>query len=101
MFLGGSVWKTESQFLEKWYGSEGSKPKLLIAPHEIREERIVELEKKYGKDSIRYTQISDSDDLAKKRVLILDTIGLLSRAYRYADVAVIGGGFSRRYSQYS
>ena len=37
------------------------------------------------------TEFNEKND---ERILILDTIGHLSAAYRYADYALIGGGFS-------
>ena len=37
--------------------------------------------------------MSTNDGDAKVRCLYLDTIGLLSKAYNYADLAYIGGGF--------
>ena len=41
----------------------------------------------------RYTQLETEPLREDTRVLILDTIGLLSRAYRYGQIAYIGGGF--------
>ncbi len=43
--------------------------------------------------SIRYSKAGD--DFYDARVLIIDNIGLLSSAYRYAFLAVIGGGFGK------
>jgi len=39
-----------------------------------------------------YSTVGDSSTV-KTNILIIDQIGLLSRLYRYADVAVVGGGF--------
>ena len=41
---------------------------------------------------ICYTEATD-DAVINKQVLVVDTIGLLSSVYRYADLAYIGGGF--------
>ncbi len=35
------------------------------------------------------------DDSCDARVLIIDNIGMLSSAYKYASVAAIGGGFGK------
>lgn len=93
LVIGGSTWKTENQYLLEWFGGKENAPKLIVAPHEINEDRILKLVKRYGDSVIRYTQISDENEVQKARVLILDTVGLLSRLYRYADLAFIGGGF--------
>lgn len=44
---------------------------------------------KYG--AVRYTQYKAED--ADKQILILDTMGMLSSVYGYADFSYIGGGF--------
>ena len=43
--------------------------------------------------AIRYTQTTPSSDIRNNQVLILDTIGILSSAYRYATFTYVGGGF--------
>jgi 3-deoxy-D-manno-octulosonic-acid transferase len=42
---------------------------------------------------VRYS-VSDRE-LADARVMILDNIGMLSSAYGYAHIAVVGGGFGK------
>ena len=43
--------------------------------------------------AMRYTQSTSASDYSTTQVLILDTIGMLSSAYAYAQWAYIGGGF--------
>ncbi|MCF8275773.1 MAG: 3-deoxy-D-manno-octulosonic acid transferase [Flavobacteriales bacterium] len=62
--------------------------KWLIAPHEVGEENIQRIEKLFP-NANRYSKIQDSD----ANVLIIDSIGILNKLYRYADVAYVGGGF--------
>lgn len=62
---------------------------VIIAPHDIqRTDQILEVFKSYSPKC--YTH-SDFDE--KTLVLVLDTIGMLSSLYRYADFSLIGGGF--------
>jgi len=42
----------------------------------------------------RYTALTNSD-LPQTAVIIVDTIGILSSLYQYAEVAYIGGGFGK------
>ncbi len=65
----------------------------IIAPHEINEERIHQIEKRFSKDAIRYSLWNGSKTSA--RVLILDTMGMLSSVYQYGEIALIGGGFGK------
>jgi 3-deoxy-D-manno-octulosonic-acid transferase len=66
------------------------KVKILIAPHQINAEKIDQFIAKIGLKSAKFSQ-HDIADLAEKDVFIIDTIGLLGRAYSYADVAYVGG----------
>ena len=65
--------------------------RIILAPHVISEEHLKQIETLFP-DSIRYSKVTESHS-ATHRVLIIDNIGLLSKLYRYADVAYIGGGF--------
>jgi 3-deoxy-D-manno-octulosonic-acid transferase len=45
--------------------------------------------KQYHKSSL----ISEKQNLADFDVFIIDTIGILTKIYSYADIAFVGGGF--------
>ncbi|MFZ2900982.1 MAG: glycosyltransferase N-terminal domain-containing protein [Saprospiraceae bacterium] len=95
VLVAGSSWAPEEQILEEWLKHPSSQVwKCIIAPHEIREEHILALEKRLGEQVIRFTRAKDAAP-APARVLILDTIGMLGHAYRYGHAAFIGGGFGR------
>ena len=63
----------------------------LIAPHEINEEKIKVLMPKLPQGSLRYTQTNESER-QDYQVLVLDTVGILSRCYAYGSIAYVGGG---------
>jgi 3-deoxy-D-manno-octulosonic-acid transferase len=68
--------------------------KLIIAPHQIDEKHLQEIEKLFKfTNSIRYSNIEKTTDLAKFPVLLIDNIGMLNSIYAYANIAYIGGGF--------
>jgi len=64
--------------------------KFIVAPHEITEEMMRPLEAKFN--CSRYSKNGNKSD--DSRVLIIDSIGILSKIYRYAHFAYIGGGLS-------
>ena len=66
--------------------------KFVIAPHEMEELRIKRLMSEIEGGAVRYTQLPE-EGFADKQVLILDTMGLLSRVYGSAEWAYVGGGF--------
>ena len=95
VLVAGSTWPPDEQLIAK-FKVESLKLKVILAPHVISEEHLKQIEILFP-DSIRYsvaaTGTSGLSGLSGKRTLIIDNIGLLSKLYRYADVAYIGGGF--------
>lgn len=92
VLVAGSTWPPDEQLLARLRESKEWFPeRIIIAPHEIHEEHLRSIEALFP-DSIRYSRLSASDN-ATSRVLIIDNIGILSKLYRYATVAYIGGGF--------
>lgn len=84
----GSSWPEGERLILPWVNE--SKLKVIIAPHDISETHISQIGELLEEPYQRYTSYDRS---VKCDVLILDTIGHLSNAYSYADVAYIGGGF--------
>jgi 3-deoxy-D-manno-octulosonic-acid transferase len=64
----------------------------VIAPHEPKRANVDRLINLLKTPVICYTEATD-ESVMNKQVLIVDTIGLLSTIYRYAELAYIGGGF--------
>jgi 3-deoxy-D-manno-octulosonic-acid transferase len=82
--------------MKKWLvdNNASKKVKVIIAPHVVDPEKINTLEYSLPFDTISWTDSKKHKKLLNvdASVLILDTIGLLTKAYSYADVAYVGGG---------
>lgn len=65
--------------------------KVIIAPHDIGESRLKEIESKCKLVHNRYSHFTEVKKDAQ--VLIIDNIGMLSSLYQYGTFAYIGGGF--------
>ncbi len=90
----GSTWKEDQNIiLDYIHSNPGSKLKWIIAPHEIFEETLQELQMQLGEKSVRFSQLNHAD--SEMQYLIIDNIGMLSGLYRYAKVAYVGGGFGK------
>lgn len=89
--VAGSTWLQDEIFLSK-YLNENINVRLIIAPHEVDEDHILNIIEQFNCTVNRYTK-SEGKDLTKYRVLIIDTIGMLSSIYKYGKIAYIGGGF--------
>ena len=92
VFVAGSTWPPDEELLAELIARRPGM-KFIIAPHEIDPARIERLRGRLGCPSARYTECTEETDLSGVRVLFIDTIGILSSVYRYADYAYIGGGF--------
>lgn len=88
--VAGSTWPEDEKILLPFINTTSAKIKIIIAPHEIKEEKIKALEQKIKRKSIRYSTM-ENQELANFEVLILDTIGLLGKVYSYANIAYVGG----------
>jgi len=67
--------------------------KWIIAPHSIDHKKINKRIK--GNPGI-ITLLSNKSDFNNYKILYIDCIGILSIIYRYADLAIVGGGFSKK-----
>jgi 3-deoxy-D-manno-octulosonic-acid transferase len=91
----GSSWPKDEELLCAVINSKKFNKKVIIAPHDVRESHIEEIEMSLLKSFVRYSDLADGilhDE--EDQVLILNTIGNLTSAYQYGDVAYVGGGFT-------
>lgn len=88
----GSSWPKDEDLLVNYINQIKEKVKFIIAPHNIKAEQIQELQSSLSKKTILFSEKDDSD-LSVYDVLIIDTIGILTKIYSYAEIAYVGGGF--------
>ncbi|MBU2018077.1 MAG: 3-deoxy-D-manno-octulosonic acid transferase [Bacteroidetes bacterium] len=90
VFIIGSSWPEDEAVLLPFINQLRTF-KVIIAPHDISEKHIRQIEEKLERSAVRFTQFSSSNN--KGEILILDTIGHLMNAYSISSVAYVGGGF--------
>ena len=88
----GSSWPADEKLLVNYINKSRVDLKFIIAPHNIKHDQIVELQNSIERDVVLFSE-KDGVDLSSKQVFIIDTIGLLTKIYSYADLAYVGGGF--------
>lgn len=91
IIVAGSTWPQDEQMLSR-YVAEREDVKLILVPHEIHEEHLHTIFELWQGNLVRYTRAT-LENISHTRTLLLDTMGMLSSIYKYADVAYIGGGF--------
>lgn len=95
VFVAGSTWAEDESILKNYFQVHGN-IQCIIAPHEIHEEHLKEIEEKFPK-TIRYSQLSShKNDLNLFQTVIIDNIGMLSKIYKYATVAYVGGAWGQK-----
>ncbi len=93
VIIAGSTWEKDEQYLAQAFGELSGEYRWIIAPHELSENHIRSLQGRFPA-SVLYTQLEDEVPEGV-RVILVDTIGMLSHIYRYGTIAYIGGGFGK------
>jgi len=88
----GSSWPKDENILVDYINQTSEKVKFIIAPHNIKAEQIQELKNSITKKVVLFSE-KETKNLADFDVFIIDTIGILTKIYSYADIAYVGGGF--------
>ena len=88
----GSSWPKDESVLVNFINLTKENVKFIIAPHNIKAEQIQELKNSISKKVILFSE-KENTDLTNYDILIVDTIGILTKIYSYAAIAYVGGGF--------
>lgn len=93
--VAGSTWPEDETLFINYINYKGSKDvKFIIAPHNIKAGQIKSFKEQLNKEAILFSQ-KETIDVSKAQVFIIDTIGLLSKIYSYADIAYVGGAMGQ------
>ena len=95
----GSSYQKEEQLIFTYLNKYPGRIKIIIAPHQIDQERLDQIKDLYGDQSILHSQAT-RENVKTKNLLIIDSIGILKFVYRYAELAFIGGGFGHGLHNY-
>lgn len=91
--VAGSTWKEGESLLVDYINNQASEEmKFIIAPHNINPKEIELLKIKINKKTVLFSE-KEHQNLKEAQVFIIDTIGILTKIYSYADIAYVGGGF--------
>ncbi|WP_299212866.1 glycosyltransferase N-terminal domain-containing protein [uncultured Dokdonia sp.] len=86
----GSTWPEDEEVFASFINRHQGMAKFIIAPHQIKPEKIVALRQKLKVKTVLFSE-KEGKMLSEYDVFIINTIGLLTKIYSYADVAYIGG----------
>lgn len=88
--VAGSTWPEDDVLLIDYINKTDSDIKFIIAPHNIKVHQIQKLQESIAKKTVLFSEKA-TKNLEEYSVLIIDTIGLLTKIYNYADIAYVGG----------
>lgn len=88
----GSSWPKDEELLVNYINQSTEEVKFIIAPHNIKPDQISNLSSQIKKRTVLFSE-KENKNLSDFQVFIIDTIGILTKIYSYADIAYVGGGF--------
>jgi 3-deoxy-D-manno-octulosonic-acid transferase len=88
----GSSWPKDETFLVNYINNASDDFKFIIAPHNVNENQILELKNSITKEVVLFSE-KEANNVSNFNVFIIDTIGILTKIYSYANIAYVGGGF--------
>ncbi|WP_372767258.1 3-deoxy-D-manno-octulosonic acid transferase [Lutibacter sp.] len=93
--VAGSTWKEDETMLVDYINNCASEnEKFIMAPHNINAKDIADLKNSISKKVVLFSE-KDIKNLSDYQVFIIDTVGILTKIYSYADLAYVGGGFTK------
>jgi 3-deoxy-D-manno-octulosonic-acid transferase len=88
----GSSWPKDENLLLDFINNNEFNVKFIIAPHNIKDNQIEVLKNGITKKTVLFSEM-EGKNFADFDVFIIDSIGILTKIYSYADIAYVGGGF--------
>lgn len=92
--VAGSTWPEDEDIFANYINNNTTENlKFIIAPHNIKFSQIKDFQGRLNVKSILFSK-KDDKSLKNAQVFIVDTIGILSKIYSYADIAYVGGAMA-------
>ena len=93
--VAGSTWKKDEELLVNYISTKATADeKFIIAPHNIKPEEIIRLKNSLKTKTVLFSE-KEGKNLNDYQVFIIDTMGILTKIYSVADVAYVGGGYTK------
>lgn len=92
LLVAGSTWSSDEELLIKGLTQlQNKQVKVIVVPHELTLKKQLATAKKMRENGFSVSVYSEGIDM-EANILLLNTMGMLSRTYHYADLAYVGGG---------
>ncbi len=88
----GSTWAKDEELIARYIDEVNREICFIIVPHEVHPSHIKGIQERIKSPATLYSDLLQGTG-SKAQVLIIDNIGMLSKLYKYCNIAYIGGGF--------
>ena len=95
LIVAGSTWPQDEVFIPELFDLDIPNLKIIIAPHEIKKDRIVEILRLFKNYNPVTFSTANEKNIQNSSVMVIDGMGFLSSLYQYCKIAIIGGGFGK------
>jgi len=92
VLVAGSTWPEDLPALAPLLRKHARTMRFVVAPHEVSEAHLLEVEAAMPGLTVRYSQATPAT-VAEARLLLIDNVGMLSQLYRFGRFAYVGGAF--------
>lgn len=89
--VAGSTWQPDENLFYNFIEKLPDDYCLILAPHNIADAHIEQITSQLKTAFVLFTSLENESK--KSKILVLNTIGILSQLYQYAQFAYVGGGF--------
>lgn len=94
--VAGSTWPEDEVFWTAFVKNHLPENAVVVfAPHDVSPAHIQALRAQLPANAVLYSEVINGEKKAVGTVLVIDTIGLLTKVYSYADWAYVGGGMKQ------
>lgn len=96
VFVAGSTWPEDEKVVLPAFATIKKNCKMILAPHEIHENHMQDLERQLKDLNLTYCKYSTASEWTNEDVLIIDQVGILAEIYTWGSVAFVGGSFRKQ-----
>ena len=94
VIVAGSVWMEDMAILRHFVGRNKGIG-WIIAPHDVSPANVKKICELLPSNFSLYSRLKQGEDAGESDTVVLDGIGTLATAYRYADISYVGGAFNK------